>query len=78
MKDGNPIAAAPPSQGRLTLGGAIFGFILYAVQEVVWVRFPQAHLIAFGVFLIVVARFMPRGLVGLAIDRGWVRKGMVH
>jgi hypothetical protein len=32
----------------------------------------------FGIFLILVARFMPRGLVGLFIARGWARKGMVH
>jgi hypothetical protein len=25
-----------------------------------------------------VARFMPRGLMGVAVDRGWARKGMVH
>ncbi len=65
--------------GKGTVIGPIVGAILlYTVQEVVWVRFPQAHLIAFGVFLILVARFMPRGIVGLWIDRGWARKGMVH
>ena len=65
--------------GKGTVIGPIVGAILlYTVQEVVWVRFPQAHLIAFGVFLIMVARFMPRGIVGLWIDRGWARKGMVH
>ena len=65
--------------GKGTVIGPIIGAILlYSFQEVVWVRFPQAHLIAFGVFLIVVARFMPRGITGLWIDRGWARKGMVH
>ena len=65
--------------GKGTVIGPIVGAILiYSVQEIVWVRFPQAHLIAFGVFLILVARFMPRGIVGLWIERGWARKGMVH
>ncbi len=65
--------------GKGTVIGPIVGAILlYTVQEVVWVRFPQAHLIAFGVFLILVARSMPRGIVGFWIDRGWARKGMVH
>jgi ABC-type branched-subunit amino acid transport system permease subunit len=52
--------------------------LLYTVQELTWVNFPTAHLIAYGLFIVVIARFMPRGLMGLAIDRGWVRKGMVH
>ncbi len=65
--------------GKGTVIGPIIGAILlYAIQEIVWIQVPQAHLIAFGVFLIVVARFMPRGLVGYFIDQGWARKGMVH
>lgn len=65
--------------GKGTVIGPIVGAAaLYGVQEIVWVKFPFAHLILFGIFLILVARFMPRGVVGLCIDRGWVRKGMVH
>ncbi len=65
--------------GKGTVVGPVIGAILlYAIQEVVWVSFPQAHLIAFGVFLILVARFMPRGIVGYTVDQGWARKGMVH
>jgi branched-chain amino acid transport system permease protein len=65
--------------GKGTVIGPIVGAaLLYTAQELTWVNFPTAHLIAYGVFIIVVARFMPRGLVGFAIDRGWVRKGMVH
>jgi branched-chain amino acid transport system permease protein len=65
--------------GKGTVIGPIIGAILlYSIQEIVWVQIPQAHLIAFGVFLILVARFMPRGIVGFFIDRGWSRKGMVH
>ncbi len=65
--------------GKGTVVGPIIGaVILYSIQEVVWVQLPQAHLIAFGIFLILVARFMPRGIVGFFIDRGWARKGMVH
>ena len=65
--------------GKGTVIGPIVGaIVLYGVQEIVWVRLPHAHLIAFGIFLIVVARFMPRGIVGFWVDRGWARKGMVH
>jgi branched-chain amino acid transport system permease protein len=65
--------------GKGTVIGPVVGAVLlYSAQELSWVNFPTAHLIAYGVFIIVVARFMPRGLMGLAIDRGWVRKGMVH
>ncbi len=65
--------------GKGTVIGPVVGAVLlYAAQELTWVNFPTAHLIAYGVFIIVVARFIPRGLMGLAIDRGWVRKGMVH
>jgi branched-chain amino acid transport system permease protein len=65
--------------GKGTVIGPIVGAVLlYTVQELTWVNFPSAHLIAYGLFIVVVARFMPRGLMGLAIDRGWVRKGMVH
>ena len=65
--------------GKGTVIGPVLGAVLlYLVQEIVWVRFPFAHLIMFGIFLIVVARFMPGGMVGFFIDRGWARKGMVH
>ena len=65
--------------GKGTVIGPIVGAVLlYTIQEVTWVNFPTAHLIAYGVFIIIVARFIPRGLVGFAVDRGWVRKGMVH
>jgi branched-chain amino acid transport system permease protein len=65
--------------GKGTVIGPIVGAVLlYTAQELTWVNFPTAHLIAYGLFIVVVARFMPRGLMGFAIDRGWVRKGMVH
>jgi branched-chain amino acid transport system permease protein len=65
--------------GKGTVIGPIVGAVLlYTAQELTWVNFPTAHLIAYGLFIVVVARFMPRGLMGLAIDRGWARKGMVH
>jgi branched-chain amino acid transport system permease protein len=65
--------------GKGTVIGPIVGAtLLYTAQELTWVNFPTAHLIAYGLFIVLVARFMPRGLMGFAIDRGWVRKGMVH
>ena len=65
--------------GKGTVLGPILGAVLlYTAQELTWVNFPTAHLIAYGLFIVLVARFMPRGLMGLAIDRGWARKGMIH
>jgi branched-chain amino acid transport system permease protein len=65
--------------GKGTIIGPIVGAVmLYTAQELTWVNFPTAYLIAYGLFIVLVARFMPRGLVGVAIDRGWVRKGMIH
>ncbi len=65
--------------GKGTVIGPILGAVLlYTAQELTWVNFPTAHLIAYGLFIVLVARFLPRGLVGFAIDRGWIRKGMVH
>jgi branched-chain amino acid transport system permease protein len=65
--------------GKGTVVGPVVGAVLlYTAQELTWVNFPSAHLIAYGLFIIVIARFMPRGLIGFAIDRGWIRKGMVH
>jgi len=65
--------------GKGTVVGPIVGAVLlYTAQELTWVNFPTAHLIAYGLFIVVIARFMPRGLMGFAIDRGWARKGMVH
>jgi branched-chain amino acid transport system permease protein len=65
--------------GTGTVAGPVVGAVLlYTAQELTWVNFPTAHLIAYGLFIILVARFMPRGLMGFAIDRGWIRKGMVH
>jgi branched-chain amino acid transport system permease protein len=65
--------------GKGTVVGPILGAVLlYTAQELTWVNFPTAHLIAYGLFIVLVARFLPRGLMGFAIDRAWARKGMVH
>ena len=65
--------------GKGTVVGPVIGAILlYIMQEILWVKFPFFHLIMFGIFLILVARFMPRGIVGFVVNQGWVRKGMVH
>ena len=65
--------------GKGTVVGPVIGAILlYIMQEILWGKFPFFHLIMFGIFLILVARFMPRGIVGFVVNQGWVRKGMVH
>jgi branched-chain amino acid transport system permease protein len=44
------------------LGGALF----FLVQDYVQTRYPGYHLLAYGVLLLVILLFEPRGLVGLA------------
>lgn len=48
------------------LGGALF----FLVQDYVQTRYPGYHLLVYGVLLLVILLFEPRGLVGLA-GRAW-------
>jgi branched-chain amino acid transport system permease protein len=50
------------------LGGAVYG----TIQEELVARFPQLHLLLYGVLLILIILFEPRGIVGL-FQRGWRR-----
>ncbi len=63
--------------GRGTVAGPVLGaVVLYLFQEWVWVRFPFWHLFAYGSLIIIITLFMPRGIMGILIDRGLIAKGV--
>lgn len=65
--------------GKGTVLGPVIGAaILYTAQELVWWYIPWLHLIAYGAFIILIVLFMPRGIMGFLIDRGWVAKGVIR
>jgi branched-chain amino acid transport system permease protein len=65
--------------GKGTVLGPVIGAaILYTAQELVWWYIPWLHLIAYGMFIILIVLFMPRGIMGFLIDRGWVAKGVIQ
>ncbi|MBI2176747.1 MAG: branched-chain amino acid ABC transporter permease [Candidatus Tectomicrobia bacterium] len=65
--------------GKGTVLGPVIGAaILYTAQELVWWYIPWLHLIAYGAFIILIVLFVPRGIMGYLIDRGWVAKGVIQ
>jgi len=53
--------------GLGTLWGPVVGAVIfYAVQDYLQTRYPTFHLLAYGVLLILILLFEPRGLAGLA------------
>lgn len=61
------ILLMPVIGGVGTLLGPVIGAVVYgAVQEELVVRFPQFHLLLYGVLLILIILFEPRGVMGLA------------
>ncbi len=57
--------------GQGTVFGPVLGAIaLYLISEAVWIRFPFLHLVLFGLVIMVVVLFMPRGVLGLFGARG--------
>ncbi|GIX46897.1 MAG: branched-chain amino acid ABC transporter permease [Candidatus Tectimicrobiota bacterium] len=56
--------------GRGTVWGPVIGAVtLYLVSEAVWVRFPFLHLVLFGLVIMIVVLFMPRGVLGWIATR---------
>ena len=46
-------------------GPLLGGVVLSAVAEALWARFAELHLLLFGLFIVVVLRYMPEGFVPL-------------
>ncbi len=58
--------------GSGTVLGPVVGAVaLYLFSEVLWARFPFLHQGLLGVIIVVIILCMPRGIMGLARDRGW-------
>ncbi len=65
--------------GMGTVAGPLIGaFVLTAVNESLWSRFPDIHTLFFGAAIVLVVLFLPRGLLMLASQfrGGW--RGFVH
>jgi len=56
-----------------TVAGPVVGaLILTAINETLWSHFPQIHTLFFGVAIVLVVLFLPRGLLFLAnLKGGW-------
>lgn len=62
--------------GRATVLGPVIGAtFLYLASEMVWARFPSAHMAVYGLLIIVVVIYMPNGVMGMLRQRGWVSRG---
>jgi branched-chain amino acid transport system permease protein len=56
--------------GAGTLTGPIMGAsILYTIEHYLWTSFPLVHLMIYGLLVIFVTVFMPRGVVGLLREK---------
>ncbi len=47
------------------LGPLVGGFLLTAIGEALWARFPELHLLLFGTMILLVLLFMPEGVIPL-------------
>jgi len=62
--------------GQGTVLGPVIGAAsLYFIQDYVWARFLFLHQTLFGALIVAVVLYMPRGMMGLLRDRGWVPRG---
>lgn len=62
--------------GMGTVLGPLVGAVaLSIVNELLWSRFPELYLGFVGVIILASVLFMPRGIVNLAIKRGWLPGG---
>ena len=62
--------------GRATVMGPVIGAtFLYLGSEMLWARFPEAHLALYGLLIIFVVLYMPQGVMGMLRERGWVARG---
>ncbi len=57
-----------------TVAGPLVGaFVLTAINETLWSRFPEIHTLFFGAVIVIVVLFLPRGILWLFAVRGGFR-----
>src|SRR3970282_1383868 len=54
------------------LGPLVGAVVLSVLYEGLWARFPQVYLGAGGVIIAAVVLLMPRGVMAVAMRRGWL------
>lgn len=62
--------------GMGTVFGPLVGaVVLSVVNELLWARFPEGYLALVGALILLAVLFMPRGIVNLAMKKGWLPAG---
>jgi branched-chain amino acid transport system permease protein len=62
--------------GMGTVFGPLVGaVVLSVVNELLWARFPEGYLAIVGTLILLAVLFMPRGIVNLAMKKGWLPPG---
>jgi branched-chain amino acid transport system permease protein len=57
------------------LGPLVGAVVLSIANELLWARFPEYYLAIVGVLVLMAVLFMPRGIVNLAMRKGWLPLG---
>jgi branched-chain amino acid transport system permease protein len=57
------------------LGPLVGAIVLSVVNELLWARFPEYYLAIVGALILMAVLFMPRGIVNLAMKKGWLPPG---
>lgn len=57
------------------LGPLVGAVVLSVVNELLWARFPEYYLAIVGVLILLAVLYMPRGIVNLAMKKGWLPAG---
>jgi len=57
------------------LGPLVGAIVLSVVNELLWARFPEYYLAIVGALILLAVLFMPRGIVNLAMKKGWLPPG---
>ena len=57
------------------LGPLVGAVVLSVVNELLWARFPEYYLAIVGMLILLAVLYMPRGIVNLAMKKGWLPAG---
>jgi branched-chain amino acid transport system permease protein len=57
------------------LGPLVGAVVLSVVNELLWARFPEYYLAIVGLLILLAVLYMPRGIVNLAMKKGWLPAG---